>query len=89
MKSKNFNLDNFLKDAERRRCTCFYCNDKAAGGAVEAYLDKKAAGETHVSLNYMFDHCFVPIFEAPKCQRSLYRHVKHCLGRDHVTGKPL
>ena len=84
-----FNLDKFLKQAEKDSRTCPYCNNETLRKAMEEFLDKKANGETFVTINYMLDNCFVPILGAPKNQRAIYKHVRICLKRDIKTGKPL
>lgn len=87
--SKKFDLDNFLKEAERNRKTCAYCRDDTLWKIVEKFLDKKAAGETSISFHYFYQRCLVEELGAPKNQQSAYRHVRACLKRDPTTGRPL
>ena len=86
---KQFNLNKFLETAEKETSSCIYCKDPTLRETLEAFMEKKAAGETHISLNYLYDNCLVPTFGVPKNQRNLYRHVKICMKRDIKTGKPL
>lgn len=88
-KKKQFNLDTFLDKAKKARSTCAFCKDDTLRETLEAFMAKKAAGETHVALNYLFDHCLVPILGAPRNPKAVYNHVRVCMGLDPTTGRPL
>lgn len=87
--SKNFNLDKFLKEEEALASTCPFCKDAKLKSTLAEFMQKKAAGETFITLNRLFDRCLVPLLGAPKNQKALYNHVRNCMGLDPKTGKPL
>lgn len=83
-------LDAFLASARPPKCgpQCKTCEHKAAP-VIEAFLDKKKAGLTHVSLEYLREQYLSPVLGFDTGRTALYRHVKLCLKRDPITGKPL
>lgn len=84
-------LDAFLASAATdrtdptKRCsTCVH----AAAPVIVDFLDKKAAGLTHLSLEHVRERFLAPTLGYPNGRTSLHRHVKKCLHRDVSTGLP-
>lgn len=87
-------LDSFLssnsdvkKSHGGRKCLC--CSNAKLKAEIDAFLDKVAAGETEVPLEYLFEKFLLPKHGQPRHVNSVYGHVKRCLRRDRHTGKPL
>ena len=66
---------------------CSTCSHSAAP-VIQDFLDKKAAGLTHLSLEHVRERFLAPSLGYPNGRTSLTRHVKRCLQRDVSTGLP-
>ena len=89
MTKQKFNLDAFLDQAAKARISCAYCRNEILKTTLDAFMQKRATGKTHVSLNCLYEKCLVPELGAPKSLKALYNHVRNCMQRDTKTGKPL
>lgn len=83
-------LDAFLASAQQPRsgCGCSTCHHVAAS-VIKSFMEKKAAGETHVSLEYLREAYLLPVLKYEVQRTALYRHVRRCLKRNPMNGQPL
>jgi hypothetical protein len=83
------NIREFIQEANKKNNRCSYCRSEELSQAVADFLDMKRDGETHLSMNFIFQNYLVPKLGAPKTWSSLVSHIRNCLKRDHLTGDVL
>ena len=83
-------LDEFLASPPpRRNKRCWTCARPDVAAVIVDFLDRKAAGKLHVTLDQLREGDLGPDLGFKLARTSVYRHVTQCLQRDPKTGHPL